>query len=206
MPYCSTCGKEAAPEDNFCPACGSNLTSEKANQYTGNSNYGISGNNIINNSDIHIGSIGNSNNQNHSSSESQACIHESMKVPLRLFKSPIKSWYVFSFGALSILGSLASLAAGIGIGGTGTILICLFGTFPLFIGLALHKYRFLRMGWFNIRAQKNGNLLLTRVSGNCPTCDGRLHLADIEKQTIVQCSRNPDHIWRFDYTIFDDQN
>jgi hypothetical protein len=122
---------------------------------------------------------------------------------------PIKSWYLFWAGAIGFLGSAASVLTGFGSGSLAVFAVLAISSFPLWIGLWLVKTRFFRfLLGYNLRAKKNGDVLLTKIKGECPICDGMLSLVERghrgDQRTFVQCSRNSDHSWLFDYTIFDD--
>lgn len=82
------------------------------------------------------------------------------------------------------------------------------------IGIILYRYRFLPLPkGYSLESDKNGAVFITKITGKCNIhkCDGNLSLRLIKinenlSKTIIQCNRNLEHKWKFDYTIFDDSD
>jgi len=77
------------------------------------------------------------------------------------------------------------------------------------VGVALQRTRFARLPPFlNLESNREGDVFVTKIEGDCPKCDGRLQLKEDgpknNRITVVRCSRNSNHLWRFDPTVLDD--
>ncbi len=198
--YCSNCGKTVAVGDKFCSACGHGLSGHVSS--SGNGSVNIAGQNTFTNSHVHVGGVygGGANGD-------VAYIERTYIKPLRLGRSPVKvSWMVFS-GAVGFVGSWASIYSVLGTPWHFIFLLILgLSLFALFGGVVLLRTRFARLVWFNLEANKEGEVFLTKIGGQCPKCDGTLRLVDLkvgpnESRTFVRCSRISDHIWRFDPSV-----
>jgi hypothetical protein len=116
----------------------------------------------------------------------------------------------------TLLGLLANIAtiqtswfsgawASIGI----PALFCALGC--VYAGDRLSKYRFLKIPGLplSLESAPDHSLYLTRISGSCPSCSGRLDLQSVgplaQRTQVVVCRRNPtQHRWVFDPTVLED--
>lgn len=195
---CSNCDCENSTEANYCSNCGKRVgkSQESINMFVDNK--GFAGTNFIENSPITINNVDN---------EPRAVIEEIHSKKMRIGNYPIKPWYGVLFGVINLLGSIASLVTGVGEGIFLFLVLGVAGVFSAFLGVRLMEKGFLRMAGFNLRVDKDGDLLATKMEGVCPICSGSLMI--VERDTVEGpkyfgvCSRNSDHHWRFDHTIFD---
>ena len=198
--YCSNCGNSIQNSDNCCPQCGNSIGVKSGNTFEGSNNSGVIGQNTINNSTVNIGNL---------DTGPTFYLNEARNTPLSIAGYPIKSWYIFATGVLGLLGNLASIYSGFNIHPLYVACVAVLSIFPFYVGGALMRARFVRLLFgYNLRSKRNGDVLLTKISGDCPLCDGTLSLVERgpkgHQKTFVQCSRNMDHNILFDHTIFDD--
>ncbi len=198
--HCTNCGKEAMQEASFCSKCGTPL--EGGTFAEGDGSVNIAGSNTIKNSNIHVGDVYQDPN-----TEEPAYIGRTYIKPITMAGSPVKtSWFIIS-GVIGFLGSFASIFSVLG--SSWQFIAILVGAVSLFLlmnGILLWRTRFSRLKWFNLESNEESEVFLTKVGGECPKCDGKLKLVDIqiaEKRfkTYVRCTRNSDHMWDFDHTV-----
>ena len=200
--YCKKCGNEVSVIDNFCGKCGKQLTSE--NTAEGDGSVNIAGNNTISNIRLHVGDVYQSERP-----EDTAYIDRTYVKAITLAGSPVKTSWLIVSGLVGFVGSLASIFSVLGSTWQFLFVVVLSLSMFLFLnGILLWKSRFSRLKWFNLESNKDGEVFLTKIGGNCPRCDGVLKLADIKvsqnsSKTFVRCTRNIDHIWNFDPTVLD---
>ena len=200
--HCTNCGKEASHEDNFCGKCGKSLAS--LSSASGDGSVNIAGSNTFSNSTLHVGDV-----YEGEKPEDKAYIDRTYVQPVTILGSPVKtSWFIVS-GLIGFIGSFASIFSVLGSSWQFLfIIITAISIFLLMNGIMLWKTRFSRLKWFNFESNRDGEVFLTKVGGDCPKCDGTLKLADIQiakdrYKTYVRCNRNSDHIWNFDPTVLD---
>jgi len=79
-----------------------------------------------------------------------------------------------------------------------------FGAVAFLCGLQLWRSRFANVGLVALERDTRGSTWLTRLTGPCPRCDGKLNMHGGSPGTLpgcyLTCSENPDHSWRFDFT------
>jgi hypothetical protein len=131
-------------------------------------------------------------------------------TPLTIAGHPVKvAWLIFS-GSLGAVGSVASIwSAWATTHPYFWIILFGFSGMALLLGLQLSRQRFSRFPpFFNLESSKTGEIYLTKVEGECPKCNGTLKLREVGPKgyriTLVCCTRNPDHKWRFDPTVLED--
>jgi hypothetical protein len=200
--HCSKCGAEISEDANFCSKCGSLVTAGVS--AVGDGSLNIAGSNNISNSQLHVGNIYNAERP-----ADTAYIDRTFVKPITLAGNSVKtSWLIFS-GLVGFVGSWASIFSFFGsVWQFLFIFILGISMFLALSGIQLRRARFSKFFWFNIEANKEGKLFLSRIGGDCPKCDGNLKLVDIKiaqdrHKTFVRCSRNSDHIWNFDPTCLD---
>jgi hypothetical protein len=183
------------------------MDEEKNHITSGSHSINIGSSNSIENSNIHVGDV---HNHGHSNTEPVAVIDRVFSTPLSILGAPVKASWLIVSGAIGFIGSIASIASLWQHLSFWFVLLLSFAMFCLIIGIAMERHRFIRIPYlpFNFEADKSGKLFITKIEGNCPLCDGKLKLRDIgpkgNKTTYVRCTRNPDHIWNFDFTVFDE--
>jgi hypothetical protein len=197
---CVKCGTECETEDRFCRNCGSSLSAGgiQNTSTTGDQSFNAGQNNVITGNNISVGG---------ENSEPVAYIDRVKTTPITLGGHPVKVAWVISSGVLGIVGSIASIwsAWATTYQFLWLLLLGLSGT-AFLIGIALNRMRFARLPPFiNLESNKSGDIFSTKIEGSCPKCDGMLKLREVgpkgNKSTIVRCTRNPDHYWRFDPTV-----
>ncbi|PTT53849.1 zinc ribbon domain-containing protein [Aeromonas sp. HMWF014] len=200
--HCKKCGNEISDTSNFCGNCGEPRTF--INTAVGDGSVNIAGSNTISNSHLHVGDV-----YQAVPPKEQAYIDRTYVKQVTLAGSPVKtSWLIIS-GAVGFIGSWASIFSVLGSYWQYLFIIFLALSMSMLLnGIVLWKTRFSNLKWFNIESNKDGEVFITKVSGNCPKCDGTLKLVDIQmsknsKKTFARCSRNGDHIWNFDPTVLD---
>ncbi|MFT4927393.1 MAG: hypothetical protein ACI8WB_003500 [Phenylobacterium sp.] len=203
--FCKGCGQEVADNDAFCGKCGQALaTVHSRNEVLGDGSINLAGNNNIAGSHLHVGDVYKNENQ-----EKTAYIDREYFKPVVIAGTPVKtSWLVIS-GLLGFIGSCASIYSVLGSSFQFVFLVLLaFSMFLFLNGVQLSRTRFSRLKWFNLEANKDGEIFISKVKGYCPKCDGTLRLVDLEVaknryKTYVRCTRNSDHTWKFDPTVLD---
>ena len=200
--HCTNCGKKTSKKNNFCGKCGSSLVSESS--ALGDGSVNIAGSNTISNSTLHVGDV-----YEGYKPEDKAYIDRTYIKPVTVSGNSVKtSWFITS-GLIGFIGSLASIFSVFGSSWQFLFIVSFAISAFIFInGIMLWKTRFSRLKWFNLESNKEGEIFLTKVGGDCPTCDGALKLVDIKiakdrYKTYVRCNRNSDHIWNFDPTVLD---
>jgi hypothetical protein len=198
--HCTKCGTEHETEDRFCRSCGTSLSAVgiQNTSTTGDQSFNAGQNNIITGNNI---SIGNGNG------EPKAYIDRVKTIPITLGGHPIKVAWVITSSVLGVVGSIASIwsAWATNYQFLWLLLLGLSGA-ALLVGISLNRMRFARLPPFiNLESNKSGEIFSTKIEGSCPKCDGMLKLREVgqkdHKITIVRCTRNPDHYWRFDPTV-----
>ena len=198
--HCPKCGTEHEAENRFCRNCGSPLSAEGIHNTstTGDQSFNAGQNNVITGNNISVGG---------GNSEPAAYIDRVKTTQIALGSHPVKVAWVITSSVLGIVGSIASIwsAWATAYQYLWLLLLGLSGT-ALLIGIALHRMRFVRLPPFiNFESNNAGEIFSTKIEGSCPKCDGVLKLRDVgpkdNKTTIVRCTRNPDHYWRFDPTV-----
>lgn len=159
--------------------------------------------NSVTNSSLHIGDVYNQGQ----SSEPTAFIDRTVLRPIGLAGQQLHAVWLTVSGIIGFIGSIVSIAS-FWKDLSPFVIPLLVASGVLFVaGIVLTKQRFLRLPPFsyNLEADRQGRVFITRIEGQCPKCDGTLKLRDLgpkeHKETFVRCIRNPDHIWRFDFTV-----
>lgn len=174
---------------------------------SGSHSINIGSGNSIENSNLHVGDV-----HNYGSSHSQpiAIIDRVHSKPITVLGTPIKAGWLVVSGIVGFIGSIASIVSLWQYLSFWFVLLLSLAVFCLIFGIALMNHRFIRIPYlpFNLEADRTGQVFITKIEGNCPLCDGKLKLRDIgpkeRKVTYVRCTRNPDHIWNFDFTVLDE--
>lgn len=183
------------------------MDEEKNHITSGSHSINLGSNNSVENSSLHVGDV---HNHGPANQEPVAVIDRVSSIPLSIFGAPVKASWLIVSGVIGFIGSIASIVSLWQRLSFLFILLLSFAMFCLIIGIAMVRHRFIRIPYlpFNFEADKSGKLFITKIEGDCPYCDGKLKLRDIgpkdNKTTYVRCTRNPDHIWRFDFTIFNE--
>jgi hypothetical protein len=146
---------------------------------------------------------------NHGSLDARpiAIIDRVYSKPVSFLGSPVKSGWLVISGVVGFIGSIASIVGLSQHLSVWLVLLLSLTGFSLIVGVNLARHRFIRVPYspFNLEADRQGKIYLTKVEGDCPLCDGKLKLRDIgpkeHKITYVRCSRNPNHLWNFDFTV-----
>ena len=202
--YCKNCGHAVSDNDSYCSKCGKVLASNTCNEVNGDGSINLAGNNTISDSHLHVGDVYQSDNQ-----EDTAYIGREFLKPITLAGTPIKASWLTISGTLGFVGSCASIYSVLGNSSPFLYFFLLaFSGFLLINGIRLSKIRFSRLKWFNLEANNDGEIFISKISGDCPKCDGKLKLVDINVskdryKTFVRCTRNGDHTWNFDPTVLD---
>lgn len=160
----------------------------------------------VSDSSLHVGDVHNHAQPN----EPIAFIDRVKSKPVRVAGHQLQASWLTVSGVVGFIGSLASIAGYWQRLSFWFVLLLSAAAFCFILGVGLTRQRFLRIPLlpYNFEADRQGRVFLTRVEGDCPLCDGKLKLRDIgpkeHKVTYVRCTRNPDHIWRFDFTVLDE--
>lgn len=198
--HCVKCGTKYETEDRFCRNCGFSLSvgGIQNTSTTGDQSFNAGQNNVITGNNISVGG---------GNSEPVAYIDRVKTTPITLGGHPIKVAWVLTSSVLGIVGSVASILSTWATTYQYLWLLLLgLSGMSLLIGIALNRMRFARLPPFiNLESNKTGEIFSTKIEGSCPKCDGVLRLREVgpkdNKITIVRCTRNPDHFWRFDPTV-----
>lgn len=183
------------------------MEEEKNHISSGSHSINLGSGNSVSNSNLHVGDVHNHTNNNRAPI---AVIDRVNTMPLTAFGSPVKAGWLVVSGMLGFIGSIASIVSLWQHLSFWFVLLLSFAAFCLIIGITLSRQRFIRIPYlpYNFEADKAGKVFLTKIEGNCPLCDGKLKLRDIgpkdNKATYVRCTRNPDHIWNFDFTVLNE--
>ncbi|WP_281910594.1 hypothetical protein [Massilia varians] len=165
------------------------------------------GSGTVKNSHLHVGDVHHYGRQ---SAEAIAIIDRVYTKPLTLLGTPLQAGWIVVSGILGVTGSIATIAGFWKELSFLFVLILSIALFFLIVGVSLIRHRFVRLPYlpFNVEADSSGKTFITKVQGNCPRCDGKLKLREIgpkeNAKTFVRCTRNPDHIWNFDFTVLDE--
>ena len=198
--HCSKCGVEVSQDANFCQKCGASLS--PTSSASGDGSVNVAGSNNISNSHLHVGDVYQSEKP-----EDTAYIDRTSVKQIKLGDTPVKTSWLIVSGLVGFVGSWASILSFFGSNWQFlSILILALSMFLALNGLMLWRTRFVRMKFFNLESNQDGELFFTRIGGDCPKCDGKLKLVDIKvsqnsHRTFVRCTRNGDHIWNFDPTV-----
>ncbi|AEX22403.1 zinc ribbon domain-containing protein [Vibrio sp. EJY3] len=202
--HCSNCGLEHSEESNFCSNCGTKLKNDDGiNINTGDSSVNVGLNSSIDNSTINVYS------PSQVDQKEVAYIERKSVKPLSIFGLHLKTTWLIYSGAISLVGSFASIFSFWGIGSHWMMLLMPLGGFAFIMGLMLSRQKFAHFWSFlNLESGADKRIYRTVVEGDCPKCTGKLKLRSIgpenNKTTVVRCTRNPDHVWGFDPTVLDD--
>lgn len=174
---------------------------------SGSHSINIGTGNSVTNSSLHLGDVHNYGNQK---TEPIATIDRVRCKPVAVFGNPLKAAWLAVSGILGIIGSLASIVSLWQNLSFWFVLLMSFASFCFVVGISLMRHRFVRIPLlpYNFEADQAGKVFLTKIEGTCPRCDGILKLREIgpkdAKKTFVRCTRNPDHLWEFDFTVLDE--
>jgi hypothetical protein len=174
---------------------------------SGSRSINLGARNSVENSNFHIGDV---HNHRDTTSEPIALIDRVQSKPLKVTGKPVKAAWLIVSGIVGFIGSIASIASLWPNFPLWLAVLLPFAVFCLIVGISLARQRFIRIPYlpFNLEADRKGKVFLTKIEGDCPLCDGKLKLRDIgpndHKVTCVRCTRNPDHIWNFDFTVLDE--
>lgn len=105
--HCTSCGKEASCEDNFCGKCDKSLASKTS--ASGDSSVNVAGSNTFSNSTLHVGDI-----YEGEKPEDKAYVDRTYVKRATILGSPVKpSWFIVS-GLIGLIGSFASIFSVLG--------------------------------------------------------------------------------------------
>lgn len=198
--HCSKCGVEVSQDANFCQKCGTSLN--PISSASGEGSVNVAGSNNISNSHFHVGDVYQAEKP-----EDTAYIDRTSVRKIKFGDTPVKTSWLIVSGLVGFVGSWASILSFFGSNWQFlSIVILALSMFLVLTGVILWRTRFVRMKFFNVEANPDGELFFTRIGGECPKCDGKLKLVDIKvsqnsHRTYVRCTRNGDHIWNFDPTV-----
>ena len=183
------------------------MEQEKSKITSGSHSINIGSDNSLSNSTLHVGDVHNHGGPN---SEPIAFIDRVHSKPITVLGTPVKAGWLVVSGVMGFIGSIASIISLWQHLSLWFVLLLSFASFCLIAGVALLRERFIRIPYlpFNLESDKTGKVFVTKIEGNCPLCDGKLKLRDIgpknTKITYLRCTRNPAHIWNFDFTVLDE--
>lgn len=183
------------------------MEDEKEHISSGSHSINLGAGSSVKNSSLHIGDI---HNHGHSNARPVAVIGRVHSTPLSVLGTPIKAGWLIISGIVGFIGSIASIVGLSQHLSLWFVLLLSVAGLCLIAGIALVRQRFIRVPYlpFNFEADRDGKVFFTKIEGNCPLCDGKLKLRDIgqndQKVTYVRCTRNPDHIWSFDFTVLNE--
>lgn len=199
--HCTECGTELKEQYKFCSECGNNLKGSESVNITSNDNsVNFGQNNQVSGNTINI----------RTEENDKAYIDRTRIKPLSIAGTQLKASWLLISGLIGFFGSIASILGFIGSQSQFIFLITMaIGAvlFPIGIMLVQTKH-FSFPPFFNLETGSKGEVYITKVEGDCPKCTGKLKLRTIgqknHKQTVVRCTRNPDHMWNFDPTVLPD--
>lgn len=180
---------------------------EKEHISSGSHSINIGSKNSIANSSLHVGDV---HNHGDFPAKPKAFIGRVTSTPANMLGVQLKAGWLTVSGVIGFIGSVASIVSYWQHLSFWFVLLFAFVMFLLVSGSALIRQRFIRIPYlpYNIEADKSGRVFITKIEGDCPMCDGKLKLRDIgprdNQTTYVRCTRNPDHIWDFDFTVLDE--
>jgi hypothetical protein len=203
--HCPKCGMEWSGDDHFCRRCGVPLRTPitENSSVSGDNSFNAGQNNVFTGNNFSIGRTG----------ESPVAIIDRVKVTrVTIGGRPLKVAWIIVSSVVGFVGSIVSIwtawtpsymylwVAILGLSGMA-----------LLIGFTLSRTRFARVPPFlNLESNRQGEVFATKIAGECPKCDGRLRLKEVgpknHRVTVVQCSRNSEHAWRFDPTVLGEVN
>jgi hypothetical protein len=212
---CPQCQQPVSVDHNFCPNCAAPLSTKarvstsSTSSVTGDRNFNMTGTgNTLLNSPTYIG-----DRYEAPPHEPAAVIERAYQKPLSLFGQPAKDGWVLVPTIVGLLANVATIQTS-WLSGPWTFLVV--PVFALVLGgvgafSALSKYRFLKIpgSRWSLESANDHSLYLTRISGSCPYCSGRLDLQGVgpleQRITMVVCQRNPTlHKWLFDPTVLEE--
>jgi len=223
---CEACNQEV-PLNNFCGNCRTPLATPDSGNHLDQE---IDGNHLDQEIDGHHNQgvqVGGNNSGtiilNSSEPEQEkTLIHRSFIKPVTIADKQVKAWWFFASGALSVVGSIASII------GTWMALASDAGSMPsppshwmfyvtvagmllLLSGFMLQRAKYITLPLVGktIEADRYGNLFITKIAGTCGLCKSPVKVKTIgpkeNRQTMVVCTNNPDqHLWHFDRTVLSD--
>ncbi|CAE6871814.1 hypothetical protein [Paraburkholderia domus] len=174
---------------------------------SGSHSINIGSGNSVKNSNLHVGDVHNYGDTN---APPVATVDRVQSKAVTVLGQPVTAGWLIVSGGVGFIGSLASIVGLWQHLSFWFVLLLSFTMFCLIVGIALVRNRFVRIPYlpFNIEADRSGRMFISRIEGNCPLCDGKLKLRDIgpkdHKVTYARCTRNPDHMWKFDFTVLDE--
>jgi hypothetical protein len=182
------------------------MEKDKKHFSAGSHSINIGDENSVAHSNFHIGDV---NNYRDKTSEPTAVIYRSQSKPLKVAGKPVNASWLAVSSIVGFIGSIASIVSLLPNFPSWLVLLLAFTIFCLFLGNSLVRQRFVRISQsFNLEADRTGKVFVTKIEGDCPLCDGKLKLRDVgrdnNKVTCVCCTRNPDHNWKFDFTVLDE--
>lgn len=215
---CSCCEKEIPIDSTFCCYCGKK---QKIHDQSIKNDNKIDGDNNITNN-IGRDNYGQIVINSPQIAENNCFVERSYIKKLSIAGTTVKTKWMSIVGGIGFLADLTTiLVNSFTIRSNGHYFFFLFlilflgilvSTF--IIGIILYRYRFLPLPkGYSLESDKNGAVFITKITGKCNIhkCDGNLSLRLIKinenlSKTIIQCNRNLEHKWKFDYTIFDDSD
>jgi hypothetical protein len=200
---CTNCGNKLRQKDRFCSHCGHSLTeqAQEINISSGDYSINLGQYNHLTDNTINIAT---------SNIEPKAYIERMTLKPLAVLGSHLKVGWVLFSGIVSLLGSIASIFGFVGSSSTFLFYIAMIASIlTASVAGTLLRTRFATIPPFiNFESDDRGYIYTSRIEGECPKCTGRLKLRSIgpkgHRQTVVRCTRNPDHLWNFDPTVLGD--
>lgn len=183
------------------------MADEKTHISSGSHSINLGSGSSVENSNLHVGDV---HNHGHPHAEPVAVINRVHSKPVTVLGAPIKAGWLVTSGVVGFIGSVASIVGLSQRLSFGFVLLLTLAGFCLTVGMALLRHRFIRVPYlpFNFEADREGKVFVTKIEGNCPLCDGKLKLRDLgpkdNKVTYLRCTRNPDHIGKFDFTVLNE--
>ncbi|MCJ8296628.1 MAG: hypothetical protein HRU06_21355 [Oceanospirillaceae bacterium] len=197
---CTECGMELTESD--CEKCGKSQVSK--NIAPENGSVDMPASQVLANNQLHVSNVWQGEN-----TTAAANIERTLVKSIRLGERPVKTLWLIIFGLIGFVGSWATVFSGFGDSWKFLFLTIILLSMCMFlIGIILWRANFLRLKWFNLESNSDGEIFVTKMSGSCPNCEGSLKLSKLRvapnfSKTFVRCSKNGDHIWDFDYKVLD---
>ncbi|QDG39307.1 zinc ribbon domain-containing protein [Alteromonas mediterranea] len=201
---CPSCGTEQIQAGKYCSECGHKFIEGQCNYArTGEHSVNIGLNSSIDNSTINVHSSAIEDPSN------IAYIERKSINPVSILGIHLKTTWLIYSGAVSVIGSFASIFSFWSFKSTWLLMLLPIGGFMLILGLVLKRHKFAHFtSFFNLEAGIDDRVYRSKIGGACPKCSGILKLRSIgpdgNKTNVVRCTRNPDHLWTFDPTVLDD--
>lgn len=183
------------------------MEEDKNDISSGSHSINLGSGNSVKESNLHIGDV---HNHGPVSPPPIAIIDRTSASPVTVLGAPVKAGWLIVSGTVGFVGSIASIVSLWQHLSFWFFLLLSLAAFLLIIGIALVRHRFIRIPYlpFNFEVDKSGKVFITKIEGDCPLCDGKLKLRDVgpkdQKITYVRCTRNPNHIWNFDFTVLNE--